>query len=104
LFRVGGEEFVIILEPVTFETASRLIEGFRQTIANHEFSQIGTVTVSVGYTKITEKDFPPTVLESADKALYFAKESGRNCVYNYEELLAENKVTPPRKGGSVDLF
>lgn len=104
LFRVGGEEFVIILEPVTPEIASKLVEGFREKIAAHNFSQIGTVTVSVGYAKITVKDFPSTVLESADKALYYAKENGRNCVYNYEQLLAEQKVTPPRKGGAVDLF
>ena len=104
LFRVGGEEFVIILEPVTFNIASKLFEGFRDTIANHAFSQIGTVTISVGYAKITRKDFPPAVLECADKALYFAKENGRNCVHNYEMLLNEQKVTPPRKGGAVDLF
>lgn len=104
LFRVGGEEFVIILEPVTPEIASRLIEGFRETVAQIEFAQIGTVTVSLGYAKITVKDFPSTILESADKALYYAKENGRNCVYNYEQLLAENKITPPRKGGAVDLF
>lgn len=104
LFRVGGEEFVIVLEPVTHEIASKLTEDFRETIAAIEFAQIGTVTVSLGYAKITDKDFPATILECADKALYYAKEHGRNCVYNYEQLLAEQKVTPPRKGGAVDLF
>lgn len=104
LFRIGGEEFVILLEPVPQKTAENLIDRFRRTISEHEFSQIGTVTVSAGYARITEKDYPPAVLDSADKALYYAKEHGRNCSYNYETLVEQGKITLPKKGGSVDLF
>ncbi len=104
LFRIGGEEFLILLEPVTQKTAESLIDRFRRTIAEHEFSQIGTVTVSAGYARITEKDYPPAVLEYADKALYYAKDHGRNCSYNYEALVEQGKITPPKKGGSVDMF
>lgn len=103
-FRIGGEEFVIILEPAPFETAFEHLERLRKTIAEHEFSQIGTVTISIGFAKITDKDYPPAILERADKALYYAKENGRNCVYNYEALIEEGKLTPPKKGGSVDIF
>lgn len=103
-FRVGGEEFVIILEPSTFEKSKEIIEKFRKTIADHEFPQIGTVTISFGFAKITEKDFPSVILECADKALYYAKEHGRNCVYNYEMLVEEGKLSPPKKSGDIDLF
>ena len=104
MFRIGGEEFVILLEPVSQDTATKLIGNYLQVVANHPFSQIGTVTVSAGYTRISENDFPLTALECADKALYYAKENGRNCAYNYEKLLEQNKVTLPKKGGAIDLF
>ena len=103
-FRIGGEEFVIILEPAVFEIAKGLLERFRKTIADHNFPQIGTVTISIGFAKITDRDYPPAILECADKALYYAKEHGRNCVYNYETLLEEGELKPPKKGGAVDLF
>ena len=104
LFRIGGEEFLILLEPVPQKTAENLIDRFRRTIAEHEFSQIGIVTVSAGYARITEKDYPPAVLEYADKALYYAKDHGRNCSYNYEALVEQGKISSPKKGGAVDLF
>jgi len=104
LFRVGGEEFVILLEPVRQKTAEKLIDKFRRAISEHKFSQIDTITVSAGYTSISEKDYPPTVLENADKALYFAKEHGRNCSYNYEKLVKKGMITSAKKAGSVDLF
>lgn len=104
LFRIGGEEFVILLEPVPQKIAENLIDRFRKAIAEHEFSQIGTVTVSAGYARITEKDYPPAVLECADKALYYAKDHGRNCSYNYESLVGQGKILSPKKGGAVDMF
>ena len=103
-FRIGGEEFVIILEPATFEKATELLERLRKAVADHQFSRIGTVTISIGFAKITERDYPVAILECADKALYYAKEHGRNRVYNYESLLKDGELTPPKTGGAVDLF
>lgn len=104
LFRVGGEEFVILLEPVTETVAVDLIERFRKAIADHEFSQIGTVTVSAGYAQINENDYPPAVLDFADKALYYSKEHGRNCTHSYETLVQEGEITLSKRGGNVDIF
>ncbi len=104
LFRFGGEEFVIVLEPIPFEMAGKTVERFRNTIANHPFSRIDQVTISMGFAKITESDYPPTILENADKALYYAKEHGRNCAYSYEILLEEGRLTEHKEEGSVDLF
>ena len=104
MFRIGGEEFVVILEPATFKKAMDLLENFRKTIADHKFSQIGTVTISIGFAMIGDKDYPPGILEFADKALYYAKEHGRNCIYNYEMLVVEGELVPPKKTCDVDLF
>lgn len=104
LFRVGGEEFVILLEPVSQRVAVELIERFRNAISDHKFSQIGTVTVSAGFARINGEDYPPAVFDYADKALYYSKEHGRNCAHNYEELVEQGKISVAKKGGKVDFF
>lgn len=104
LFRFGGDEFVIILEPILPEMAKHALERFRNSIANHKFPLIGEVTVSIGYAKIKGGDYPPVILDRADRALYYAKESGRNCIYNYESLLKQSKLSDYKKRGAIDLF
>ncbi len=104
LFRFGGEEFVVVLEPIPFEMAQKTVERFRKVIADHAFPQIDQITISLGFAKITESDYPPTILEHADKALYYAKEHGRNCAYNYEVLVEKGEITTEKEGGSIDLF
>ncbi len=104
LFRFGGEEFVLVLEPVSREMAQVTLERFRNQIANHQFPMIGRVTVSIGYASISEHDFPMTILERADKALYAAKEAGRNRVANYCDLVDQGVISEAQVSGSVDLF
>lgn len=104
LFRFGGEEFVIVLEPITAEDANNVLEKFRKTIEDHQFPQIGQVTISIGFAEIRETDFPPTILNFADKALYYAKEHGRNCVYNYETLVKQGELKDLKRSGAIDLF
>jgi diguanylate cyclase (GGDEF)-like protein len=104
LFRFGGEEFVIILEPISFEMAQRTLERFRSTVEKHDFPLVGTITVSLGFAKIDAADYPPTILEYADKALYYAKEHGRNCIHSYEMLIDNGELTKPVETHTVDLF
>ena len=104
LFRFGGEEFVVILEPASPEMANQTFERFSKVIASHEFPQVGKTTVSIGYTRILDADYPHAILDRADKALYYAKENGKNCVFNYDELL-ENKLLSGRHSKiSTELF
>ncbi|MBT4519120.1 MAG: GGDEF domain-containing protein [Halieaceae bacterium] len=104
LFRFGGDEFVIILEPVGLDDARMVLERFREAVASHDFPQIGSITISTGFARINEQDFPPAILERADKALYYAKEHGRNCIWNYEDLVESGEIQEPKKGSSIDLF
>jgi diguanylate cyclase (GGDEF)-like protein len=103
LFRFGGEEFVILLGSADGDTVHAILERFRATIAGHHFPQVGQVTVSIGYARIGDLDHPETVLDRADKALYFAKEHGRNRVHGYEALTASGELAQP-SSGSIDLF
>jgi len=79
--RYGGEEF-IILEPETdLSGASIHAERLRNAIENYEFPTAGHITSSFGVAEFNaEKDNVETILERADKALYMAKEFGRNRV------------------------
>lgn len=104
LFRFGGEEFVVLLDAADENAAQTALERFRQRVADHAFPQIGRVTVSIGYAGIGPHDYPATVLDRADKALYFAKNNGRNQVFNYEGLRAKGALDESVAAGSVDFF
>jgi diguanylate cyclase (GGDEF)-like protein len=104
LFRFGGEEFIVILEHASEAGARLALERLRTAIAKYPFPQVGSVTVSVGYTRIKSQDIPTLCLARADAALYYAKEHGRNNVRNSEELLTVGELHADFKCGSVDLF
>lgn len=81
--RLGGEEFVVILPDVSVEMAHVIAERLRRTIGDEPFPVSApegkvTVTTSVGGALIDGVDRTEAVLERADKALYEAKETGRN--------------------------
>ncbi|WP_062537381.1 GGDEF domain-containing protein, partial [Mizugakiibacter sediminis] len=104
LFRFGGEEFVVLLEPAPEAMARRALERFRESVAAQPFPQVGTVTVSLGYARMAPGDYPMLVLDRADKALYYAKQHGRNRTCGYEALVAAGELEAPHHAGSVDLF
>jgi diguanylate cyclase (GGDEF)-like protein len=103
-FRYGGEEFIVVVNDVTPEQAEMVLERLRGNVEKHDFPRVGQVTVSVGYTRIDKQDLPPRIIEEADKALYYAKEHGRNQVRDYRVLLADGAVEDTRHDGSIELF
>ena len=85
--RYGGEEFVVII-PETDEKGARITaERIRSTIEQHTIISLGRelkVTVSIGCSAFPENAPSQQVLiDTADKALYAAKERGRNRVILY---------------------
>ncbi len=105
LFRFGGEEFVIVLRGVDRETAVGLFERFRQLVAGHVFPQVGTVTLSGGMVALCPGRLISQLLDEADKALYWAKQHGRNQIAVYAELVASGRMSQvTQQTGSVDLF
>lgn len=104
LFRFGGEEFVILFGATDQVTVHAVLERFRQRIAEHVFPQVGSVTVSIGYAGVGRHDYPANALDRADKALYFAKQHGRNGTYGYENLSARGLLGREMAAGSIDLF
>jgi len=81
--RWGGEEFILICSQISEERLITLADKLRETIELHSFvidSQSIKVTVSIGATKVNATETFETVFKRADKALYTAKNSGRNQV------------------------
>ena len=104
LFRVGGEEFVAVLRNVDAKLAETIMERFRKVVEAHYFPQVGHVTVSIGATFINPSDLSVTIMDRADKALYYAKDHGRNQTVFYEHLIASGKLQETTVDSDVDMF
>jgi diguanylate cyclase (GGDEF)-like protein len=79
--RYGGEEFIILTPETGIDGAMTHAERLRKDIDKHSFSNVGHVTSSFGVAEFDpEKDDLESLLDRADKALYIAKEDGRNRV------------------------
>ncbi len=104
LFRFGGEEFVALVVTPEEGGIHAMLEQFRARMADYIFPQIGAVTVSIGFVRVTGAGFSTAVLDLADKALYYAKNHGRNQVRGYHDLVAAGLLAGDVMVGSVDLF
>ena len=81
IFRYGGEEFVVILSRINKETTKTLSEKIRREVERDYFVDGDNelkVTMSIGAAIITPEDTEASLFERADKALYQAKQNGRN--------------------------
>lgn len=86
--RYGGEEFVVILPKTdlaaAFQIAERLRERIEKLSLPHAYSEAESiVTISIGVASQSPKPedlLPQVLIDAADKALYMAKENGRNRV------------------------
>lgn len=105
VFRYGGEEFVILIQPSDLSHAQNLFDNLCQHIEAQTFSRIGKITVSIGFTKIGASDTPDAAIERADEAVYYAKQHGRNQAASYETLVANNELHPKEVlSGEIELF
>ena len=86
--RYGGEEFAILMPETSLSQAVLAADRLRQVIAEHVFdssAQTIFITVSIGVSTIRDSDQSlENLLDCADKALYAAKQGGRNRVCAYE--------------------
>lgn len=82
VFRYGGEEFVVLLANTQQGGAKFIAERIRKSIEelNVELNKTISVTVSIGVSSSEKNNDVSKTLELADKALYQAKEAGRNQV------------------------
>ncbi len=87
LARYGGEEFVVVLPNTTAKGATRVAEKLRSSVQAlhipHAYSGVASVlTISIGVASEQPNELGPIghLVDSADRALYRAKQRGKNCV------------------------
>ncbi len=82
--RTGGEEFDILLPNTAQMDVEKLTDRFQKAIREHLHIVVGdtkvAVTASIGVALSRPKDDAGSIIFRVDKALYIAKESGRDCV------------------------
>ena len=88
--RYGGDEFLIVLTEIDQEGADIFCDRLRQRVERHLFENEGQkmrLTASIGFALVCpskRRIDARTLVRYADKALYQAKEGGRNCVKQYQ--------------------
>ncbi|MGK7928186.1 MAG: diguanylate cyclase [Spirulina sp.] len=89
--RYGGEEFGIILPHCEGNVARHVAEALRKEIGSLQIPHLGSrvsdrVTLSIGGASLIarEDDTPQTLIQAADRALYHAKQTGRDrCIFQH---------------------
>lgn len=81
VFRLGGEEFLILVEDISLAEATKLATSLRKRVAdfvqpNHKFK----MTVSIGVAQYIQNEDWDSWINRADDAMYQAKNNGRNQV------------------------
>jgi len=90
IYRYGGEEFVVVFMDATMTEADALAERLRRATETTPFSgsslePVGPVTISIGLAARPEHNAEvEALIDLADKAMYEAKEGGRNRVVLWE--------------------
>jgi diguanylate cyclase (GGDEF)-like protein/PAS domain S-box-containing protein len=78
--RWGGEEFIVLIPNTNLSSAVLMADKLRATIAEHVFTTVGTLTVSIGVATYRNGMSEDDLFQLADNALYRAKSNGRNRV------------------------
>ncbi len=78
--RWGGEEFLIICPETDRVNIQGVAQKLRRYIELYEFRCTSGITASMGVSMVMANDSPENLIERADKALYNAKNNGRNMV------------------------
>ena len=105
--RLGGEEFGIILRGGTTEQRLALVEQARQRVAAERFGfhEIDLlVTISAGVAEFRSGRRPDSVYAFADKALYRAKDAGRDRVFHENSLALLEPEVADHVADDAELF
>ncbi len=94
--RYGGEEFTVVLPSTSIEEAHELANIMRASVQDKELYQkstnetLGHITISGGIARYVAGETKESFIERADKALYLAKDAGRNIIKIEDDLESFN--------------
>ena len=83
--RVGGEEFAWLMPETDQQGAYTAANRVREVMERTTFEGIDTITLSAGVCSSEDARDAATLFGNADRALYWAKDSGRNMTFLYSE-------------------
>src|SRR6266540_4301174 len=95
LFRIGGEEFMLLLPDTQEAAAAAVAEQLRASIVESSLLDGQQVTVSIGVGELRPGESLDSWMKHADDALYAAKKAGRNRVARVGDVLAEGAADTP---------
>lgn len=83
LFRIGGEDFVILAKNLDKSNLENLTDKLRKKVQEYDFGLDKNITISLGATFFKDNDTKESIFKRADEALYCSKKDGRNKVTIY---------------------
>lgn len=95
---------MLVFEPTDYDSIKAKMDEFMDLVRSTHFPFVKKANSKRWHVSNKPYDFPITVLENADKALYYAKENGRDMLCFYEALLSEHKIEIPEGNTDIDLF
>jgi diguanylate cyclase (GGDEF)-like protein len=103
--RIGGDEFAVLLPETESDAAVAMAERIRSAVPRRPLSVRNTeinVTVSIGVADLFADRIssPHELMSLADRALYRAKEQGRNCIFQARDLI-DSEPPPPKNAGPL---
>lgn len=104
LYRFGGEQFAVLMHCPEESLVLAAFERFRSNVEKFNFPQVGRVTVSAGFTRVTADDSPSTALERAERAVDYAQSQGNNKAFSHADLVRRGFFEDIPKIGAVDIF
>jgi|GEM_PF-867918 len=104
IFRLGGDEFLLLYSNMKLKDALIQTEKVRQRIARAKIIANHTVTISAGLAPASHNDDVNSWLKKADNSLYEAKDNGRNqvCMDHHQVLQLSDYLSPLSQAKSSD--
>lgn len=104
LYRLSGEEFAVLMHCPDETLVLAAFERFRANMEKFNFPQVGHITASSGFTKVTGDDSPSTALGRTERVVDYAQGLGGNKVFSHPELVRNGQFAKEQGVGEVDLF
>lgn len=92
-YRFSGDHFGVLMHCPTEELVAQAFERFRANIEKSSFPQVGSLTVTCGFTRVVEDDTPDSALAKTTSAIEAGQNAGSNRVISHLALLRQGLVT-----------
>lgn len=104
LYRLGGEQFGVLMHCPEEALVLAAFERFRANMEKFNFPQVGHLTASGSFTRVSSEDSPDTALGRTERAVEFAQQGGGNKMFCYEELVRTGQLGEKITLSDINLF